>query len=395
MAVTIEKRKRKRGTSILLSYLDGEGKRRRKVIGTAETPEALKIVEADADRESKRIAHELAQGKHAPEMGEESLEVALLEFVKYQAASTVRESTKVAYRTTLKRWRAFLKDRNLRRLKEVTPKLIVEYVASLSDKAPDTVIADLTRLKRVFRHFVDRELLMLNPFAHTLVREVSPQAVPHERAFADAELEGFMVVAAEPNQSPFREDFLSLFLLLAETGLRCGEALHLRWCDVSFGHEEGGYLKVQPWGDWKPKTQRSIRTVPLSPAVHDMLSHRLRARGNVEPSALVFPENWSNRHVGVYFNRLLTRGGLDAPDERGQKLRVHSLRHHFATRLVSSGVDPASTRDLLGHGSITTTNRYFNVPRSELFGAVSETFSRTQYVHDSSGTHRFPAENGQ
>ena len=152
---------------------------------------------------------------------------------------------------------------------------------------------------------------------------------------------------------------------------------------------------MQAWGDWKPKTKKSGRTVPLSPAVHEMLSHRLRAKDEVDPSALVFPENWKIKSVNRYFNCLLERTKINGPDERGQKLRVHSFRHHFATRLVASGVDPASTRDLLGHGSITVTNRYFNVPRSELFGAVAQTFTRTRFVHDSSGVYRFPAEKRQ
>ena len=64
-------------------------------------------------------------------------------------------------------------------------------------------------------------------------------------------------------------------------------------------------------------------------------------------------------------------------------------------RLVASGVDPASTRDLLGDGSITVTNRYCNVPRSELFGALAERFTRTQKIHDSRGVYRFPAETRQ
>ena len=82
------------------------------------------------------------------------------------------------------------------------------------------------------------------------------------------------------------------------------------------------------------------------------------------------------------FNRVLTRVGLDGFDHRGQKLRVHSLRHFYATELVRAGVNPATTRDLLGHESITTTNRYFNVPRSELFGAVRSAFNepRAKYV---------------
>lgn len=62
-------------------------------------------------------------------------------------------------------------------------------------------------------------------------------------------------------------------------------------------------------------------------------------------------------------------------DGKGQKLRVHSFRHYYATRLVRMGVDPATVRDLLGHTTISITNRYFNVLRSELFRAVAGAFS--------------------
>lgn len=40
-------------------------------------------MEIDADRERKRIEHEVAEGKHAPKLGAESLKMALLEFVKH------------------------------------------------------------------------------------------------------------------------------------------------------------------------------------------------------------------------------------------------------------------------------------------------------------------------
>ena len=163
MAVTVERRKRKRGTSILLSYLDGEGKRRRKVVGTAETREALKPILEEADRQRKRIEHELAEGTLRPKLGEEGIEAALLEFVQHQAASSVRESTIRAYRETLQKWRAYLKTTDARRLKDITPRLIVGYVKSQNGKAPDTIKSDLTKLQRIFRHFVDREALAAIP----------------------------------------------------------------------------------------------------------------------------------------------------------------------------------------------------------------------------------------
>lgn len=391
MPVTVEKRKRKRGTSILLSYLDNQGTRHRKVLGTAETREALKPIIEEADRQRKRIEHELAEGTLRPKLGEEGIEAALLEFVEHQAASSVRPSTIQSYRDTIKKWRTYLRTTDARRLKDITPQLIVGYVKSQNGKAPNTIVGDLTKLQRIFRHFVDREAIAANPFKHPSVKEVRPQTVKHERCFTDAGLALFMQEAQTGCSFWQIGDYAEFFLLLAESGLRLSEGLHLRWCDIAFGHEEGSYLRVQPWGEWTPKTKKSIRNVPLSAAVENMLRKRLGAHEGVDPKACIFPGNWTNRTVSHRFNKVLSRAGLAARDERGQKLVVHSLRHCYASVLVRSGADPATVRDLLGHDSIMTTNRYFNVPRSELFGAVAGAFSRTQSVHDSSEVYRFPA----
>ena len=205
--VTVEKRKRKRGTAVLLSYLDNQGTRRRKVVGTAETREALKAIFEDADRQRKRIEHELAEGTLRPKLGDEGVEGALLEFMQHQAASSVKESTIRAYKETLKKWRAYLQTTNARRLKEITPRLIVGYVKSQDGKAPDTIGGDLTKLKRIFRHFVDRESLAVNPFKHPTVREVWPQSVRHERCFTNAEFSSLMEEARKPSRSPQNGDY--------------------------------------------------------------------------------------------------------------------------------------------------------------------------------------------
>ena len=394
MLVTVEKRKRKRGVSVLLSYLDNQGKRRRKVVGTAATPEALKLIQVDADRERKRIEYELAEGTLRPKLGEEGIEVALLEFMGHQAASNVKESTVRGYKETLKKWRAYLNTTDARRLKDITPRLIVGYVKSQNGKAPDTIGGDLNKLQRIFRHFVDREAIAVNPFKHPSVKEVWPQTVKHERCFTNAEFSSFMEEARRPSKSLQTGDYVDVFILLAESGLRIGEALHLRWCDIAFGHEEGSYLRVQPWGEWSPKTKKSVRNVPLSPTVEAMLRTRLRAKADVNPKACIFPLNWTLRSVCYRFNNVLKIARLHERDERNQKLRVHSFRHFYASVLVRSGADPATVRDLLGHDSIMVTNRYFNVPRSELFGAVAGAFARTRYVPESSGLYRFPAEKG-
>ena len=164
--------------------------------------------------------------------------------------------------------------------------------------------------------------------------------------------------------------------MLAETGLRLAEGRMLRLCDVHLSPDGFDYVRIEPHDGWSPKTQTSIRRVPLTPRVSTMLRARIKRLERFDPSARVFPETWTNRSVDQCFLRVLRRCGLSAPDARyGQTLTVHSLRHYYATRLVQGGADPATVRDLLGHSSITTTNRYFNVPRAELFATVLGTFA--------------------
>lgn len=394
MAVTIERRKRKSGTAVLLSYRDAHGKRIRKSIGMADGKDALRAVLDSADRERKRIDHELAEGKHRPKVGEVALAKALTEFAEHLAASTVKPSTVRAYRETLKKWSAFSDRHSMSRVRDVTPARIKAYVLELSNagKAPDTIGGDLIRLQHVWGYFIRQEWAVLNPFKHQDVREVWPARRPHERAFTAEEWTAFKVVLGQSVHSPYAQDYADILTILAETGLRVGEALHLRAVDVSLGNSEGAFLRVEPWGDWSPKTKKSIRSVPLTPEGENIVRRRIKALAAVDLSATLFPKGWTNRSVNQYFNRILRRAKLEGRNGRGEKLRVHSLRHAYATNLVTAKVDPATIRDILGHGSLITTNRYLNVPRSELFAAVGA-LSRTQRVHKSSGVERFPAEN--
>lgn len=198
----------------------------------------------------------------------------------------------------------------------------------------------------------------------------------HERCFSDEELTRFLEGALTATQSVQAQEYHDMFLFLSETGLRVGEALQQRWCDIHFDANGASYLRVEPHDGWEPKSKSSVRTVPLSPRVESMLRGYLAGLDSIDPTARIFPDNWTpGGHVQSQFNRILRRLGMAERDGKGQKLRVHSFRHYYATRLVRMGVDPATVRDLLGHTSISITNRYFNVPRNELFRAVAGAFS--------------------
>ena len=153
--------------------------------------------------------------------------------------------------------------------------------------------------------------------------------------------------------------------LAASTGLRRGELLALRWRDVDL---EAGLLRVvaslqRVDADFvylPPKTDRARRTVGLPPAAVALLRQHRKEQAE---RRLLLGEAWSDldlvieRGDGVPlppdslsrgWYRLLRRVGLPG-------LRLHDLRHAFATRLLEASVHPKVVSEALGHSSVSFT----------------------------------------
>lgn len=157
----------------------------------------------------------------------------------------------------------------------------------------------------------------------------------------------------------------ALWLLLAGTGLRRGEALALSWTDLDL---DGGALRVRGTLSrtsagltiTDPKTDRSRRTVPLPRQVVEALrahkarqaAERLAAGPAYAEHGLMFTTEIGTplepRNVLRRFVTLAGRVGIDG-------VGLHSLRHTAATRLLEAGTDTRVVADLLGHSSTAIT----------------------------------------
>lgn len=160
-------------------------------------------------------------------------------------------------------------------------------------------------------------------------------------------------------------------LLALGTGLRQGEQLGLAWEDVDLdagrlnvrkeiAYEDGQYARVEP------KTERSKRTVPLSPAIVDALrAHRERLieRGFVPTST---GPVFVNTKGGPLSGSWLTHAWYDLLAVAGVSRRPWKvLRATYGSRLFAAGVPDRTIADLMGHSRTHTTQRHYIATASE------------------------------
>jgi integrase len=187
--------------------------------------------------------------------------------------------------------------------------------------------------------------------------------------------------------------FGTLYNVDLTLGLRRGEVLGLRWADIDF---DGRALRVSrsmqrlstgmtEWGKrselraTETKTGRSRRTIPMPDSIVRALKvhkarqaeTRLAAGTEWQDTGLVFTTALGRPIEPVVLNRdykaLLQKAGLPAT------LRLHDLRHSFASLMLAQGVHARTIMELMGHSSITVTmNIYGHVMPSVMREAADK-----------------------
>ncbi|MEC4723574.1 tyrosine-type recombinase/integrase [Noviherbaspirillum sp. CPCC 100848] len=147
-------------------------------------------------------------------------------------------------------------------------------------------------------------------------------------------------------QNPY---LLSIVAFLVLTGVRRNNALHARWCEID---EAAGLWHIPMTKSGKPQT------VHLPPEARTLLQ-TLPSRGQ---SPYLFPSPITGKpFVSVYYswNSMRERAGLG-------HVRMHDLRHTFASLLINAGYNLFVVQKALGHHTSTVTMRYAHLADSTL-----------------------------
>lgn len=162
------------------------------------------------------------------------------------------------------------------------------------------------------------------------------------------------------------DDLFAAYVLLATTGMRRGEALGLRWRDLDLDASQLAVQQTLTTVESRvivstPKTAKSRRTIYLDPDTVGFLrahwKRQIAARLSAGPSwneeaDLVFVNPIGQAIDPEWFTREFNRRVRDAGMER---IRLHDLRHTFATLALKNGMHPKVVSDRLGHASVGIT----------------------------------------
>jgi integrase len=138
------------------------------------------------------------------------------------------------------------------------------------------------------------------------------------------------------------QDAADIFRLLLLTGARRGEVLSAKWDDFD--------LQKAVWTKLGATTkQQTDHVVPLSPPALQVIASRQRT-----DSEFLFPGRYGEAHrveVKANWRRICKAAKISG-------LRIHDLRHSYASIAASSGVSLHAIGELLGHTQPSTTHRY-------------------------------------
>lgn len=290
--------------------------------------------------------------------------IGYLQYEKNASPFTIRE-----YRRDVTQFRDFLTPPGGKTLPlhEVDHKVIREFVSSLYDQNLErsSIARKLAALRTFFKFCMRERLTKQNP-ARLVSSPRLPKRVP--RVLSAEEMNAFLDNLASPpsrhtgskkdSQKQREQEKLllkrdrAILELLYGSGLRVSELTGL---DVINIDTAGQMLRVLGKG-------RKERIIPYG----DKAKQALENYGPVRDEILA--RSREPDHEAVFLNRRGRRLSTDAVRNLVKKyarlsnvdwnLHPHSLRHAFATHLLADGADLRAIQELLGHASLSTTQRY-------------------------------------
>ena len=276
--------------------------------------------------------------------------------------------TRRSYLSDLRQFREFLLENGVDRPSDVDQLVIRAFLASLyrGGIKKVTVSRKVASLRAFFKFLLREGKIRYNPAQ--MVQ--APKADKYLPSFLSIdEVFSLLGVKFGPGVSGLRDRAIIEFLYSA--GVRVGELTGLNVGDVDFSNS---LVKVRGKG-------RKERIVPVGGPALSALKDYIGSRpgtggdkaGGYTGSPLFLNRSGSRlttRSVRRIIDKYITLSGVD------KKISPHALRHTFATHLMDAGADLRVIQELLGHESLSTTQKYTSVSVTKLMEVYDRSHPR-------------------
>jgi len=344
----VQVREKKKGSGVWWVFINHNGKRRSKRIGKEKAAhEVAEIIEA-----------KLKLGEFDFKDNHEEKIPSLAEYSRAWIESYIkplrRNSTYVRYDGIIKKYlnpeigefkineiqRKHIRDLMLKKHKEGMSRSSLEALRNVASG--------------IMWYAVDEELIDANPVSGVFKRlNLQRNRQVKVEPFNQGEVDLFLSTCQKhyPEHYPF-------FFCGFRTGMRLGEIIALHWGDIDFN---GGFIRVERSYRkgiiTKPKNGKT-RRVDMSDQLRSVLKGLSTQRkrqaletGKTEPAEIIFHRDggyMEQKYIRRIFKRVLKKAGL-------RQIRLHDIRHTYASLLLSMGKSPVYVKEQLGHSSIDVT----------------------------------------
>ena len=295
--------------------------------------------------------------KHRPSAPRPEAASHLVGFLDYlQAECGLSSNTRKAYRRDLRQFLAYLAKSRIEKLSSLKPRHIEGFLRASKQRglAASSVARALAAVRTFCRYLVIERVLL-----HDAAASIdSPKQWHRLPPLMDDESVRRLLASPDPAQDTHAMRDSAMLTLLYASGIRASELVGLKLNDANFNL---GVLRVLGKGSKE-------RIVPVaSEAMEAIRLYIEQYRPVLQASASVQTLFLSRtgrplmredvfRIVRKYVRRAAIRGNVTP----------HTLRHCFATHLLSHGADLRSVQEMLGHADIATTQIYTHVDAARL-----------------------------
>lgn len=213
-----------------------------------------------------------------------------------------------------------------------------------------------------FLTWLDRQGIMHN----AAISNVRSPKLPHKLPKPLYEKQALSLLNETGDETWIDKRNRSLFTLLYGCGLRIDEALSLNIEDLP----REGFIRVLGKG-------RKERQVPVLKIVEDMLTNYLDSCpfGDAPDRPIFLGSRGKRLNQGVAQKAMRDiRRALGLPENA----TPHALRHSFATHLLQNGANLREIQELLGHASLSTTQRYTEIDAKQLMAVYKDAHPRNK-----------------